>query len=273
MLAAMLLSCSRPEPPPPRKGPPPPEPELPPVASAATRGNVPEWVRQLPAATVTAKPGSWVWATVPQPGNELATVAVYRLEAISGEVATLVDKSDQRADDVPTAVIHAVGDTRNLKENTLALFYTWTTPGWLGRVSHSVRGEELRVQYDWAGSTKETTVDHAEAVRKGIVPLAYVGYPKAGSTSMGLLVALDASRAWVLTGSGHVEVHQRAVLESLDLQPKSFAVNNAVRGYRWATGFEKGTIKNVLEPGLRYEVDLGPNRPTASYFITALVAP
>jgi hypothetical protein len=265
------VACARQEPAPTHKGPPPPEPLLAAMASRSP-GTTPKWVTELPVSSVEAPAGSSVWATVPQPGSEMAALGVYRVENNMGPAVVLVDKAGQRVDGVPAALVHPTGDTRNLKEGTLALFYSWTTPGWLGRISHARGGEELRVQFDAAGTTKETAVDHAEPARKGIAPLAFVAYPKAGVTSMGQLVALDTTRAWLLTGSGHIEIHPRAVVEALELQPTSFKAGQHVRAYRWATGFERGTIKQVLEEGLRYEVDLGPSRPAATFFLTQVVA-
>ena len=247
-----------------------PTPVLPPMASAASAP--PAWLAELPKTPSSLTVGSSAWATTPQPGSELVMVAVYRVDAVGDGVVSLVDKMGQRVDSVPAALVHPIGETRHLPEGTLALFYTWTTPGWLGRVSRAQRGEELKVAFDWAGTTRQTSVDHAEPVRTGIQPLAYVAFPKSGGTSMGLIVALDATRAFVLTGSGHIEAHRRAVVGSIALEPRGFTVGRSVRAYRWATGFERGRITQVLEPGLRYEVELEGNRPRASYFLTTLLA-
>lgn len=233
---------------------------------------MPAWYDGLLKVTPDVKPGAPAWATLPQAGGELAELAVVRVDAISDGFVSVIDKTGQRVDGVPGALVHATGDARGLRQGSAALFYTWTTPGWLGRVSRSVRGEELRVQYDWAGTTKETAVDHAEAPRRGIAPLAFVAYPKAGITAMGQILALDASRAWLLTASGHVEVQSRAALDHVDPLAKELAVGDAVRAYRWATGLVPGSVTRVLEPGVRYEVTFGPREPATGFFVTALVS-
>ncbi|MBM4358864.1 MAG: hypothetical protein FJ096_12235 [Deltaproteobacteria bacterium] len=233
----------------------------------------PRWVSSLPRVKPTVAVGSTAWATLLQPGGELASIALVRVDALGDDTVAVVDKTRQRRDGIPAALVHPVGETRNLREGSLALFYTWTTPAWLGRVSHSVAGDELRVAYDAAGVTRETPVDHAEPVRSGIRPLAEVAYRRAGVSSMGPVVALDDERVFVLAGSGHVEIVPRKEVVPLDLQAREFAIGQTVRAYRWATGFERGTVARVVEPGLRYEVAFGPQAPPASYFIAALVLP
>lgn len=247
-----------------------PEPLLPPVKSAASAP--PSWLAELPDAAITVELGATVWAAPPEVGSELVTVAVYRVDALGSGVVSLVDKMGRRIDSVPSALVHAVGSPKQLPEGSLTLFYTWTTPGWLGRVSRAERGEELKVQFDWAGTTRETAVDHAEPGRTGIQPLAYVGFPKAGGKSIGQVLALDATRAFVLTGSGHVEMHARATLDSISFEPRGFTVGRKVHAYRWATGYERGTVTAVIEPGLRFEIKLLGSSPNSEYFITNLSA-
>lgn len=271
-LLGSLSACARPEPPPSDNAVL-PELVLPAFSTSTSAASVPAWMASLPIEPPTVAVGAKAWATLLQAGGELAEVAIVRVEAMGPQVLSVIDKVGQRIDGVPAALVHPVGDTRNLRAGTLALFYTWTTPGWIGRISDSVNGEDLRVTYDWAGTTKETAVDHAEPLRHGIAALAYVVFPKGRVSSMGQIVALDATRAWVLTGSGHVEIHARANLDSLDIKGREFTVGQAVRAHRWATGFEVGTIARVLEPGLRYEVAFGRSRLPTSYFIGELVAP
>jgi len=270
-VALALVSCGRPEPQ--REGNPSAAPSpLLPASTARPKPTAPEWMATLPAAKPTVVAGAEAWVTLLQAGGELAEVAVVRVDSVGDGVLSVIDKTGQRTDGVPAALAHPIGDKRNLREGTLALFYTWTTPSWIGRVSHAVNHDELRVRYDWAGTTRETPVDHAEPLRGGITPLAFVAFRMGGSTSMGQIVALDAARAWVLTGSGHVELRPRGELEALELHGKDLSVGQAVRAYRWGTGFERGTVAKVLEPGIRYEIAFGPNQPAVAHFVGALVA-
>lgn len=250
-----------------------PAPLLEVFSVAPPKARLPTWMTELPKTRATVVVGDMAWATLPQANGELAAVAVVRIAEVSEDTVSVVDKTSKRFDAVPAGLVHALGDKRGLKANSLALFYTWTTPGWLGRVRESERGEELRVEYDWLGTTRETPVDHAEAVRIGIRPLAFVAYPRPGGKSVGRIVAQDDERAWLLAESGHVDVVPRNELEALDLRARDFEVGRRVRAYRWGTGLEPGVISKVIEPGLRYEVSFGAMAPEASYFVATLVEP
>jgi hypothetical protein len=250
-----------------------PEPPLPSFSVAPRSSSSPAWLASLPRVKPSVAVGSNAWATLLQPGGELASIAVVRVEALGEDSLTVVDKAQQRIEGVPAALVHPLGDPHNLRHGALALFYTWTTPGWLGRVSHAVAGDELRVTYDAAGVTRETPVDHAEPLRTGMRPLAFVAYRQSGGLAVGPVVAMDDQRVFLLAGSGHVDVAARAEVEALDLKAREWAVGQPVRAYRWATGLERGTIARVLEPGVRYEVAFGTSVPPASYFIASLVAP
>ena len=97
-------------------------------------------------------------------------------------------------------------------------------------------------------------------------------YPTRNGVAALLGVPADNVRVVFVRGAGCCGINGADTV-SFDAALLSQAVGQPVRAYRWATGFERGTVKTVLEAGLRYEIDLGPNRPPAGYFFTALVPP
>ncbi len=104
-----------------------------------------------------------------------------------------------------------------------------------------------------------------------MVPLAFVGFPKAGVTSRGLLIALTESHGWIRSSSGHVEVHERSRITALPIPTSKPKVGSSVRAYAWATGYRRGVITEELEPGLRYRVKLDGNLGQREYFFSSLL--
>lgn len=248
-----------------------PEPILP-TATTADVGNAPTaWMADLPESTPTAGPGERVWATVPG-ATAIPSVGIYTVEGVYDGLYSLTDRKGQRVDGVPPAVVHRASRDK-VDSGELVLFHSPTTPAFLGRVAELVPGGEIEVQYDWAGKTRKTAVDHAQTPVTGIRPVAYVSFPKAGQISRGLVVALSDRRAWVRTASGHVESHPRAAIRSLPLPSANLEVGSRVRAFRWATGIQLGTVAEILEPKLRYRVNLDGNKPDEEYFFTSLFRP
>ncbi len=248
------------------------EPIIPqPKAKLPLKSALPKWASQLPDVTISAKPGEKVWAIAPRSDTEMAEIGLYELEGVFDGLASLIDTMGQKVDRVPGAVVHHVGSSKRLRKGDLALIFTWTTPGWLALVHRAKGGEEIKVHFDLAGATKEISVDHAEPIVRKLLPLAYVGFPKSGATSMGLLVAIDKQRGWVLTASSHIEIHPLSRLSVLPIQKRSYKVGTKVLAFRWATGFQPGTIRSVDALGLRYTVHLDGNQPEAPFFLTRLI--
>jgi len=244
----------------------------PPVAKA--RVNDPAaFHRSLSDAPPKVKVGAQAWALLPQACGTVYELAIVRVDALGANTVAVIDRMQQRVDGVPAALVHPLGDTRNLRQGTLALFYTPTTPGFVGRVSHSQRGEELRVKYDWAGTTRETDVEHAEALRRGLVPLAWVRYPKAGATSLGVVVAENGEQVFVLEGSGAVATIAKSSLAPVELQARGVSLGGSVEVFHWDLGVRAGTVTREIEPGLRYEVVFPSGQPAATSFVAALWTP
>lgn len=248
-----------------------PEPVLPTPSLARTSGSKPAWVEALPAVDPVASKGDRVWAAVSVlPGAEMAEVGVFQVEAVYEGRYSLIGRLGQRRDGVKAAVVHPVGDPKGLRENDVALIYTKTTPGFLGRVAELVAGAEIRVRYDFGGTTRLAAVDHAERPREGVVPLAFVSFPKSGGRSRGLVLAMVEDRAFIRTASGHVEIHPTASIEALPPLADRWKVGAKVRAFRWATGLRAGVVTEEIEPGLRYRVRLYEQPATSDYFFTAL---
>ncbi len=275
-LAALVVGCSDAAvelpPPPPRGG---PEPVLPAASSGAASAPTPSWVEQLPAVEPQAAPtlakGDRVWASTPIGTSEMVDVAIFTVDGIYDGLVSLRSRTSQRVDGVHPALVHPARALPRLTDGSLVLFYTPSTPAFIGRVAQVVGGESIKIHYDQGGTTKTTEADHVEAPVTGLAPLAYVGFPKAGSTSRGLALALTGEHVWVRTSSGHVEVHDRGRVTALPLPPDKLAVGAPVRAYRWATGYERGTVTEVLEDGLRFKVRRDARRE-GTYFFSSLLS-
>jgi len=227
-----------------------------------------EWVAALPPTQGSARPGDKVWATLPRDGV-IPDVGVFTVDGIYDEMYSLTDAMSQRIDGVPPALVHPAAASGRLVEGMVVLFYTASTPGLLGRVSQLVPGGEINVSYDWGGTTRRAAVDHAQPPVTGVRPMAFVSYPKASSTSCGLLLALSETQGWVRTASGHVEVHPRPKLTALSVS-RATKVGDRVRAYRWATGLRLGTVIEELEPGLRYSIKVDDTGAQHRYFFSSL---
>ncbi|MBI4704475.1 MAG: hypothetical protein HY744_25510 [Deltaproteobacteria bacterium] len=167
-------------------------------------------------------------------------------------------------------MIQPLGKGARLRPGDVALVYSWTTPGVVARLVRQDKGQWL-AQYDWAGATKEGPVDHAEPVVSGVAPLGFVGFPKFGRVSLGLVVALTEHQGWLRTASGHVEIHERRKLVPLGLPRPEWRVGDSVQAFSWVGGFQAGKVTRVLEPGLRYAVELAEGKPEQSFFFAGLV--
>jgi len=248
-----------------------PEPVLPTARTAAIQQSPKAWMKDLPDSPPVAGPGERVWATVPA-STSIPEIGIFTVEGIYDGLYSLKDRTGQRVDGVPPAVVHRASRDK-VDTGEVVLFYTPTTPAFLGKVAKLVPGGEIEVLYDFSGKTRKTAVDHVQTPVTGIQPFAFVAFPKAGQISRGLVVALSDRRAFVRTASGHVESHPRAAIQSLPLPPSSLKVGARVRAFRWATGIQLGTVAEVLEPGLRYRLNLDGNKPDADYFFTSLFRP
>ena len=171
--------------------------------------------------------------------------------------------------DVPGALVHPLGDPDKLQVGDPAIAFSMVTSVVVARVTKN-RGGTVQVQYDWAGATRAMTANHAEPLARTVGPMAFVGYPKFGRISRGLLLALDSSQAWIQTTSGHVEVHPRSTLEPLALPGSGLAVGDTVEAYGWTTGYERGTVARVLEPELRFAIQLPASHIEHPYFFADL---
>ncbi len=223
-----------------------------------------------PTGAPPAAVGERVWAATSLAGSEMVDVAIYTVSGIYEGMFALTGRTGQRIDNVHPALVHRAKSIYRLNSNTVVLFYTPSTPAFLGRVSEVVGGESIKIRYDLGGVTRTTEADHVEMPTTGVRPMAYVGFPKAGALSRGLALAATSKEVWVRTASGHVEVHDRGRVQALALPPGRFAVGDVVEAFRWATGYQRGVVVSVVEEGLRYEVERDPRR-TGTYFFSSLL--
>ncbi len=245
-----------------------PEPIVPTAAaSVAPALSLPSWSTKLPEVPASLPKGTRVWATVTGVHDgELPDVGIFTVEGVYDGVYSLTDLMGHRVDGVHPALVHRAGTAGRLVEGTVVLFATKTTPGMLGRVSTIVPGGEINVHYDAGGKTQLAAVDHAEPPVTGVRPMAYVSYPKVGRSSRGLLLATSAADGWLLTSSGHVEIHPLRDLGALPIPGAPLEAGARVDAYAWATGIRPGTIVAVTEPGLRYQVKLDETGLVEDYF-------
>jgi hypothetical protein len=246
-----------------------PEPTLP--TSRPQAAPVPSWMERLPDVAPAAKTGDLVWACVAGP-TSVPHLGVYTVEGVYDGLYSLKDRTGHRVDAVPPALVHATKKTK-IDSGDVVLFASPATPAFLGRVAELVPGGDIEVWYDWGGKTRKVSVEHVQRPVKGIRPLAYVAFPKASEPSRGLVVALDDRRVFVRTASGHVEEHPRPAIKSLPFPARKVGVGSRVRAFRWATGIQTGTVGAIIEPGLRYRVDLDGNKPSQEYFFTMVFRP
>jgi hypothetical protein len=277
-----------------------PSPEEPTRQVRAT----PSWASQLAEAEAEIDPVKariQAWAALPAVGQEMVEVAVITVESVGIRGATVVDKMGDKTKDVPLATVHPIKSVEAalqarqggelMRPGDVVLGYSWTTAAILGRVARvesagddsgkdednsedeaPMKAGKTTVFFDWAGATKEAQLDHIEPARQGVVPLAFVGFPRSRGMSKGLVIALSQKHAWLQTSSGHVERHERSTLTPLELDNRQLGVGDRVRAYSWVGGFESGKITNIVEPGLRYSVALGDRRPEELHFFDTLIA-
>jgi hypothetical protein len=237
----------------------------------------PSWIERLPAAENTAEKaprfarGDKVWASTPIGTSEMADVAIFTVDGVYDGLYSLTSHTAQRIDGVHPALVHAAPPLPPLRSDSVVLFYTPSTPAFLGKVDEVVGGASIKVRYDQGGTTKTTEASHVQTPVTGLLPLAYVGFPKAGAMSRGLVIAAVDDQVWIRTGSGHVEVHDMGRVESLRLPPERIGVGTAVEAFDWASGYQHGVVTRVVEDGLRFAVRRDSNS-VATYFFSSLVA-
>jgi len=238
----------------------------------------PAWLAGLAQRSVEAAPGDAVWAVVPRQGSEAATVATYRVEAVSATGAVLVDGLGRRFEDVPGALVHPVSafPAGEIAEGTVVLGDRWDAPGIVGRVAGLDAGR-IRVAFDWNGTTATEVLESvmllpAAGESLALRWVAYRSDPGAGAWHKGLCFAENDDRVWIRDDGGFVAIAPRDAVKVLDdLGRGDHAVGAAVAAYSWAGGYRSGVIEEVLEPGLRYAVKLADG-PTRAFFFEDLTA-
>ncbi|MCG8459984.1 MAG: hypothetical protein MI919_27195 [Holophagales bacterium] len=224
----------------------------------------PSWLRELPKRQAPAdwRPGSQVWATVPGEPEGTAELGLFRVAALvegerspSGRIR--VADPLGRSHLLPVALVHAVAvpgaaSPGSAEPGSVVLAFHGTGGPVLARLRSA---DPLEVSFDWNGAT---VTDRALALA---VPDPETGLPRPvlyhdGSRWLaGVAVAEDGDRLWVLDEARRVHVLRAG--EAVPREPLAEpSPGDGVQVYSWAEGLRSGRVVEVLEPGLRYRVDL-----------------
>lgn len=229
----------------------------------------PEWSQQLPAQGLDAKVGDQVWAAIPRMGDVGSLTGVFRVESIKGKSAVLADSLGNRFEDVPGALIHHLPE-RELKTGDLVLVDVAAQgPVW-GRLT-----DPDSVSYDWNGVT-------VSGVAAQAVPFSSDGesrslqrliYQHNERQHLGLGIAEDSENVWVLEADGRVRVLAKSEVSAVSGSDTDWQPGKKVLADSWASGLTTGEIVAVVEPGLRFQVNLaGSAEPRTLPFSSLTVA-
>ena len=233
--------------------------------------SLPSWLAELPQREVAAAPGAVVWAVVPEAGSESAALASYRVEAAASGTAVLVDALGNRFADVPGALIHPASrfSADEIAAGHVVLADRWDAEKVVGRVASREEGE-IRVAYDWNGSTASGVMDAVLPLPGAgdSLALRWVAYrPEVDAAwYKGLCFGESDERLWIADDSGHVAIAERDAVRVLDDLGRDLQPGDAVSAYSWGYGYRSGRITAVLEPGLRYAVELQDGETRAFFF-------
>ena len=223
------------------------------VAPAAPAPSGPKWVQALPQRAPTAKVGDVVWAMVPRPNEEYSKAfGAMKVEAVTGNSVTLAGDFNAKHEGVPAAVLQPVAQgPSTLKVGDIATLVKFGSPS-LGIVT-KVDGRKVTLKHDFAGGLSETTTEDAFALVAGVAPHAWVHHKGQGANTSrykGFVVAVEGDKAWVLTGSGLVEITEKADAKPLTFKT-AYKVGQKVIGY--IPAYSDVTISKVIKPGFQYE--------------------
>ncbi len=243
-----------------------------PTARASRGGHVARWLTELRRELAPVNASHWhvgerVWAAVPR-GEHGVDVAVYRMVGPFDGVVSLLDRSGQRVDGVPPALIHRAHRIGKLRVGDVVLCDAAAAAGVLARVV-ALDGA-IRVTHAWGTTTETIAVDHAEPPRTGVTPLAYVSYTQRGRLGRGLVLAVGPRHVWLRDAAGNMRTVARAAVQALRL-PTQWTEQQKVVAYRWPSGGRRGRIAGLREHGLLVEV-AHDDGSRGEYFFAQLAA-
>lgn len=228
----------------------------------------PAWLAGLPQRAVEAAPGETVWAVVPQAGSESATLSTYRVESAAGKTAVLVDALGNRLAEVPGALIHSAPGAAEPAEGDVVLADRWDADRVVGRVAAAEGAAQ--VAFDWNGVTETGAMDAMRPLATGgdSLALRWVGYRSApdGPWFKGLCFAESDEQLWIADDSGQAVIVARDAVKTLSDLGAELAAGDEVSAYSWGHGYRSGRVAEVLEPGLRYAVELEGGEVRAFFF-------
>ena len=216
----------------------------------------PPWVKELPGRAVSAKAGDVVWATVPKADDEMIEwFGPCKVDSVSAAgTASLKGEMDKAYPDVPGALILPPSPPPAFQAGDIVTLALFGMPK-VGVVT-ALEGGKAKVKYNWVSSTKDEVVDAVAPLVPGKAPLSWVLYQGEGivtSKYKGIVVAVEGAKTWVLAMSGHIVVKASQEVWPLALG-KDYTVGQKV--FVNYPCYVEATVKKVLEPGFRYQVEL-----------------
>lgn len=254
---------------------PPPLPAPTASANVATAAQSPtlEWLKELAPRPVTAKKDEFVWATVPT--DKGIRFGVYRVLAVDGNEASLLDMLRVRWDHVPGSLILPTAwmEMAALKRDDVVTYADWR--GFVGIAVVVSPFPKLRVTFkDASAVVREESANVAQKLESNVAPLAWVMFPRtpdAPAPSKGVIVATFGDRVVVRDEWDQAVVVERARVKLLNVPKRVLKHGEAVLAFTPEDGYRPGTVDRELLPRLAYAVEAAGG--TQSYFFSDLALP
>ena len=245
------------------------------VAPVATGDATPalHWLKALTPRAVTAKVEELVWATVPTEAG--VRLGVYRVLAVSGTSASLLDIVRVRYDHVPGALIQpvALDAPFKVKLDEIVTYADWRGFVGLGVVVRA--SPTLRITFrDASGVVREEIANVAASLPPGLAPLAWVMFPKRAASSAlhkGIVFAVEGDSVFVRDDALQVFVLDRSRVKLLAVPTHRLKKGDAVLGYTPTLGYQPGVVERELLAHLSYRVTVDGESRT--YFFSDLALP
>ena len=227
-----------------------------------------QWLKALPSRAVTAHVDDLVWAAVPT--EKEVRVGIYRVLAVKGHTASLLDLVRVRWDAVPGALILPVSDPARLRPDQLVTYADWR--GYVG-IGVVVRIKpKIRIAFrDALAVVREETANIAEPFGEGIRPLGWVAFPRtpdAEALHKGMVFAMDGDNLFVRDEANQAFVVDKSRAKPLVIPQKKLKQGDAVQAYALDRGYRAGTVEKIFLPGMSYGVNV--DGTVATYFFSDL---
>jgi hypothetical protein len=212
------------------------------------------WIKLLPTRPAHATIDSTVWAAIPTKTD--VRIGVYRVLAVSGATASLLDVLRVRWDGVPGALLLPVLDPLRLKTGEVVTYADWR--GYVGVAIVTRMLPKPRVRFrDGYGIVRDEDANVGEPLDGTVKPLAWVAFPKTADAPVlarGIVFAVDGDTLFVRDDDGHAFVVERSKVHTIPFPAKKLAVGDAIDAYTPEQGYKSGIVDRVFLPGLSYGV-------------------